>query len=158
MFPELTRKHLKLKFTAEERRNPMRITQALREPKEPDEALRQRMKDRIPDKKELYLAQYVHPPTIEDDVQRVKPDIKRIVDEEQKGQDDNDAEPESTEPVDTAVPVLAEAVDTIQEHIDLTLSMSKPRVVTGPVFAPTIPSRRRKRPLVEIASEVAPEI
>jgi hypothetical protein len=62
MFPELTRKNLKLKFDCEETRNPGRITDALRSKKEPDESLKQRMMDQIPEKDALLASQYINPP------------------------------------------------------------------------------------------------
>lgn len=50
MFPGLSRKQVKLKFTAEEIRNPSRITHTLHNPANPDPELMERMQSMIPDK------------------------------------------------------------------------------------------------------------
>ncbi|KAI8928685.1 hypothetical protein BC831DRAFT_447556 [Entophlyctis helioformis] len=68
MFPSMTRSHIKLKYSFEERANPQRVTQALRTKRTPDPDLKTRMMGMIPEKELLDAAIYHTQPKQEDDM------------------------------------------------------------------------------------------
>lgn len=169
MFPELTRRHLKLKFQAEETRNSSKITEALRKPIEPSDELKDRMFNCIPDKEVLFLQQYHNPPTsllIDPPNSRMETigDLKTEV-ETQSLEDKNLAEskpsiedvqiynPAVIQNESTLVEDIAEIDKQVQIQIQLSQSSrsapSRKNAVEGGIsnnsFVPNIGARRKRK-------------
>jgi Myb DNA-binding like len=157
MFPALTRSHLKLKFKAEERKHPERITEALRECKVPDDKLMDQMRKCVPDKKSLFLAQFVNPPSLIAKEEVVKSDTKSAVEQDQTAETDEVevATVEEVQPQHPVPEVQAQQTMEAQTQKEVDILVSQSRVRSAPTIAPRIAPRKRRKVVPAVAETEA---